>query len=107
MRGPRSASMAAVALLAMTGGAWAQPTPAEQATRQLERGLAQDRMREAEAEASPALPADRGETATARDRVQQLDTERLGLMPEIGRPETAERPSPADRPVRADPNIQP
>ena len=80
-------------LIFATGLAAAQtaPTPAERASRALDRDLRSDRFRDAAQDA-------RGDERPTRPEVQQFEPQRRSLQPDVGRPEQQGRTSPNTAP---------
>ena len=82
-------------------------TPVERAARDLERGIARDRVVEgADTASGLQQPAERGGGTGAVARVDQLDTDRRSLQPDVGRREERERLPDADRGAGSDTNVQ-
>ena len=74
-------------LLVLFSGLAAAQTPAERASRSLERDMRSDRFRDAAQDA-------RGDDRPTRPEVQQFEPQRRSLQPDVGRPEQQGRISP-------------
>jgi hypothetical protein len=77
----------ALGILVLFTGLAAAQTPAERASRGLERDMRGDRLRDAAQDA-------RGNDRPTRPEVQQFDSQRRSLQPDVGRPEQQGRTSP-------------
>ena len=80
-------------------------TPAERATRALNRELSDDRSRDRADDARAADTARSAPNPQATPSAQQLDEDRASLRPDVGRPETAGRAAGALRPTGEDRNV--
>ena len=74
-------------LLVLFTGLAAAQTPAERASRGLERDIRSDRFRDAARDAH-------GDDQSIRPEVQQFDSQRRSFQPDVGRPEQQGRTSP-------------
>jgi hypothetical protein len=77
----------ALGILVLFTGLAAAQTPAERASRSLDRDIRSDRFRDAARDA-------RGDDRPTRPEVQQFDSQRRSLQPDVGRPEEQGRISP-------------
>ena len=80
-------------------------TPAERATRALNRELSDDRSRDRADDARAADTARSAPNPQATPYAQQLDEDRASLRPDVGRPETSGRAAGALRSTGEDRNV--
>ncbi len=81
------------------------PTPAEQASRLLNRELATDRARDAAEDARAADTARAAPAPALNDAAQQLESDRATLRPDVGRPEETGRTAGTLRTTGEDRNV--
>lgn len=75
----------ALLILALAAAPAVAETPAEQASRQLQQGLREDRAAEASGASTPRLPA-------ATPTTSAIEADRRSIQPDIGRPEETGAP---------------